>query len=106
MHICMCQYCSTQTNSSPEGDREVVAFTPFQYKQHIKKLKSSIEPNAIPNIPVLASGSECPQILLAQIFPKDYSQLPQIIFSTPWGVNSTALKPYSGSKNLPHKTLE
>ncbi|MBW0478268.1 hypothetical protein O181_017983 [Austropuccinia psidii MF-1] len=83
----MCQHCSTQTNSSPEGDREVVEFTPFQYKQHIEKLKPSIEPNAIPNFPVLASGSECPQILLAQIFPKDYSQLPRIMFSTPWGVN-------------------
>ncbi|MBW0592451.1 hypothetical protein O181_132166 [Austropuccinia psidii MF-1] len=72
MSICMCQHCSTQTRSSAEGDRQGVAFTPFQSKQHIKKLKSTIAPKSLPNIPTSATGSECPQILLDQIFPADY----------------------------------
>ncbi|MBW0460292.1 hypothetical protein O181_000007 [Austropuccinia psidii MF-1] len=97
MCICICQHCSTQTHSSPEGDRQGFAFTPFQYKQDIRKLKSAIEPN----IPTLASGSECPQNLLDQIFPKYYSQLTQSMFSTTQGPNSTALKPYSRSQQLP-----
>ncbi|MBW0530472.1 hypothetical protein O181_070187 [Austropuccinia psidii MF-1] len=80
MRICMCQHCSTQTHSSPEGD---------------------IEPKAIPKIPNLASGSECPQILLDQILPNDYSQLTKSTCSTPPGLNSKALKPYSRSQNLP-----
>ncbi|MBW0569942.1 hypothetical protein O181_109657 [Austropuccinia psidii MF-1] len=71
MRICMCQHCSTQTHSSPEGDRHRVAFTPFQYKQNIKKHKSTIAPKSFPNIPTSASGSECPQLLLEQIFPAD-----------------------------------
>ncbi|MBW0577050.1 hypothetical protein O181_116765 [Austropuccinia psidii MF-1] len=58
MCICMCQNFSTQTHSSPEVDRQGAAFTPFQYKQHMKKLKSGSEPNAIPNIPNFTSGSE------------------------------------------------
>ncbi|MBW0467594.1 hypothetical protein O181_007309 [Austropuccinia psidii MF-1] len=45
MHICTCQHCSTQTNSSPESHRKGFAFTPFQYKQHVQKLKSAIAPN-------------------------------------------------------------
>ncbi|MBW0526714.1 hypothetical protein O181_066429 [Austropuccinia psidii MF-1] len=105
MRICMCQHCSTQTHSSAEGDRQGVAFTPFQYKQHIKKLKSTIAPKSLPNIPTSATGSECPQILLDQIFPADYSQLNQSTFSTPAGLNSTAQKPYSGSQNLPPQDL-
>ncbi|MBW0469138.1 hypothetical protein O181_008853 [Austropuccinia psidii MF-1] len=106
MHICMCQHCSTQTHSSPEGDRKGVAFTPFKYKQHIKKLESAIQPKSLPNIPTSASGSECPQIILDQIFPADYSQFTNSTFSTPPGVNSNAHKPYSSSEALPHKTLE
>ncbi|MBW0491331.1 hypothetical protein O181_031046 [Austropuccinia psidii MF-1] len=105
MHICMCQHCSTQTHSSAEGDRQGVALKPFQYKQHIKKLKSTIEPKSLPNIPTSASGSECPQILLDQIFPADYSQSTQSTFSTPVGLNSTAQKPYSGSQSLPPQDL-
>ncbi|MBW0481521.1 hypothetical protein O181_021236 [Austropuccinia psidii MF-1] len=101
----MCQHCSNQTHSSPEGDRQGVAFTPFQYKQHIKKLKSAIEPNAIPNIPTLASGSECQKILLDPTFPKDSSQLTQSTFSTPTGLNSTTQKPYSSIQNLPPQDL-
>ncbi|MBW0501947.1 hypothetical protein O181_041662 [Austropuccinia psidii MF-1] len=100
MHICMCQELSTQTHSSAEGDREGVALTPFYYQQHIIKLKSTMAPKSLPNIPTSASGYECPQILLDQIFPADYSQLTQSTFSTPAGVNSTAQKPYSGSENL------
>ncbi|MBW0506503.1 hypothetical protein O181_046218 [Austropuccinia psidii MF-1] len=64
-------------------------------------LKSTIAPKSLPNIPPSASGSQWPQILLDQIFPADYSQLTQSTFSTPAGLNSTAQKPYSGSKNLP-----
>ncbi|MBW0566651.1 hypothetical protein O181_106366 [Austropuccinia psidii MF-1] len=105
MHICMCQQFSTQTHSSAEGNRHGVAFTPFQYKQHIKKLKSTILPKYLPNIPTSASQSECPQVLLDHIFPADYSQLTQSIFSTPAGLNSTAQKPYSGSQNLPPQDL-
>ncbi|MBW0569461.1 hypothetical protein O181_109176 [Austropuccinia psidii MF-1] len=75
MRIRMFQHCSIQTHSSPEGDRQGVSFTPFQYKQHIKKLKSTIAPKSLPNIPTSASVSECPQILLDQTFPADYSQL-------------------------------
>ncbi|MBW0513442.1 hypothetical protein O181_053157 [Austropuccinia psidii MF-1] len=93
MHICMSQHCSTQTHSSAEGDRQGVAFTPFQYKQHIKKLKSTSAPKSLPNIPTSASRSECLQILLDQIFPDDYSQLTPKTFSTPAGLNSTAQKP-------------
>ncbi|MBW0478034.1 hypothetical protein O181_017749 [Austropuccinia psidii MF-1] len=52
-----------------------------------------------------ASGSECPQIILDQIFQTDYSQLTQGVFSTPPGLNSTAQKPYSGSKNPPAQDL-
>ncbi|MBW0572978.1 hypothetical protein O181_112693 [Austropuccinia psidii MF-1] len=81
MHIFMCQYCSTQTHSSAEGDRQGFAFTPFQYKQHIKKLKSTIAPKSLPNIHTSASGSDT--------------------FSTPAGLNSNAQKPYSGSQDLP-----
>ncbi|MBW0463862.1 hypothetical protein O181_003577 [Austropuccinia psidii MF-1] len=105
MRICMRQFFSTQTHSSPEGDGQAVAFTPFQYKKHIKKLKSAIEPNAIPNIPTFASESNFLQSLLDQIFPKDYSQLTQSTFSTPHGLNSTALKPYSGGQQLPPQDL-
>ncbi|MBW0471188.1 hypothetical protein O181_010903 [Austropuccinia psidii MF-1] len=101
----MCQHCSTQTHSSPEGDRQRVALTPFQYKQHIKKLKSAIQPKSLPNIPTSASGSECPQIILYQIFPADYSQLTHSTFSTPLGFNSTAQKPYRSSENLPPQDL-
>ncbi|MBW0468171.1 hypothetical protein O181_007886 [Austropuccinia psidii MF-1] len=105
MGTCMCQHCPTQTQSSPEGDRQGVAFTPSQYKQHIKKLKSAIEPKSLPNNPTSASGSEFPQTILDQIFPADYSQLTQSTFSTPPGVNSTAQKPYSSSQNLPPHAL-
>ncbi|MBW0494503.1 hypothetical protein O181_034218 [Austropuccinia psidii MF-1] len=101
----MCQHCSTQTHSSPENDRQGVTFTPFQYKQHIKKLKSAIAPKSLPNIPTSALGSECPQILWDQIFPADYSQLTQSTFSNPPGLTSTAQKPYNGSQNLPLHNL-
>ncbi|MBW0530621.1 hypothetical protein O181_070336 [Austropuccinia psidii MF-1] len=67
MRICMCQHFSTQTHSSPEGDSHGAAFKPFQYKQHIKKLKSTIAPKYLPNIPTSAKGSECPQLLLDQL---------------------------------------
>ncbi|MBW0553671.1 hypothetical protein O181_093386 [Austropuccinia psidii MF-1] len=105
MNILICKHCSTQTHSSPEVDRQGVAFTPFQYKQHIKKLKSAIEPNSTPNIPTSASGSECLQIILDQIFPADYFQSTPSTFSTPPGVNSMAQKPYSSSQNLPAQAL-
>ncbi|MBW0537207.1 hypothetical protein O181_076922 [Austropuccinia psidii MF-1] len=85
MCICMCQHFSTQTHCSPEGDRQGVAFTPFQYEQHIKKLKSTIEPKSLPNILTSASGPDT--------------------FSTPVGLNSTAQKQYSGSQNLPPQDL-
>ncbi|MBW0539591.1 hypothetical protein O181_079306 [Austropuccinia psidii MF-1] len=101
IHICMCQHCSAQIHSSAEGDRQGVAFTPFQYKQHSKKLKSTIAPKSLPNMPTSASGSECPQIILDQIFPADYSKLTQSTFSTPVRLNSTAQKLYSGCQNLP-----
>ncbi|MBW0546740.1 hypothetical protein O181_086455 [Austropuccinia psidii MF-1] len=97
-------HVSTLLNSNtlfPEGDRKGVAFTRFQYKNH----KSTISPKSLPNIPTSASGSECPQILLDQIFPADYSQLTQRTFSTPEGLNSTPQKPYSGSQNLPPQEL-
>ncbi|MBW0557135.1 hypothetical protein O181_096850 [Austropuccinia psidii MF-1] len=92
MWICMCHHCSTQTHSSSKGDRQGAAFKSFQYKQHIKKLKSAIVPSSLPNIPTSSSGSECPQIILDQISPADYSQLTQSTFSTPLGLNSTAQK--------------
>ncbi|MBW0474170.1 hypothetical protein O181_013885 [Austropuccinia psidii MF-1] len=82
MCICMCQNCSNQTHSSPEGDGKGVAFTPFQYKHQIEKLKSSIASKYLPNIRTSASGSECPQILLDQVFIDDNSQLTQSTFST------------------------
>ncbi|MBW0498163.1 hypothetical protein O181_037878 [Austropuccinia psidii MF-1] len=105
MHICMFHHCSTQTHSSPEGDRKVFAFTPFQYKQHMKKLKSAIEPKSLPNIPTSASASECLQIILDQILPADYSQMTQSTFSTPLGPNSTAQKSYRRSQSLPPQDL-
>ncbi|MBW0542831.1 hypothetical protein O181_082546 [Austropuccinia psidii MF-1] len=95
----MCQHCSTQTHSSPEGDRKGVSFTAFQYKQHIKKLKY------LANIPTSVSGSECPQIILDHIFSADYSQLTQSTFSTPLVLNSTPQKPYSSGPNLPPQDL-
>ncbi|MBW0580493.1 hypothetical protein O181_120208 [Austropuccinia psidii MF-1] len=105
MRICMCQHCSSQTHTSAEGDRQGVSFTPLQYKKHIKKLKSTIAPKSLPNIPTSASGSECPQSLLDQIFPAYYSQLTQRTFFTPAGLNSTSQKPYSGSQNLPPQDI-
>ncbi|MBW0588802.1 hypothetical protein O181_128517 [Austropuccinia psidii MF-1] len=105
MRLCMCQHFSTQAHSSPEGDRQGVSFKPFQHKQHIQKLNSTIAPKSLPNIPTSASESEFPQILLDQIFPADYSQFTQSTFSTPAGLNSTAQKPYSGSQNLPPQNL-
>ncbi|MBW0575768.1 hypothetical protein O181_115483 [Austropuccinia psidii MF-1] len=105
MCIWMCQHCLTQRHSSPEADRQGVSFTPFQYKQHNKKLKSAIESKSLPKIPTSASGSEWPQIILDQIYPADYSQLTQSPFSTPLGVNSTSQKPYSSSQNLPSQAL-
>ncbi|MBW0480984.1 hypothetical protein O181_020699 [Austropuccinia psidii MF-1] len=105
MHICMSQHCSSQTHSSPEDDRQGVAFTPFQYKQHIKNLKSAIEPKSLPNIPTSESGSECLQLILDQIFPADYSQFTQFTLSTPPGVNLNPQKQYSSSQNLPPKAL-
>ncbi|MBW0506140.1 hypothetical protein O181_045855 [Austropuccinia psidii MF-1] len=101
----MCQHCSAQTHSSPEGDRQGFPFTPFQYKKHIKSLKSTLAPKSLPKIPTSASGSECPQVLLDQIFPPDCSQLTQSTFSTPAGLNSAAQKPYSGSQILPPQDL-
>ncbi|MBW0506584.1 hypothetical protein O181_046299 [Austropuccinia psidii MF-1] len=106
MRICMCQHFSSQTHSPPEDDRKGVSFKPFQYKHHIKKLKSAIEPKCIPNIPNSASGSECPQILLDPIFTAYYSQLTQSTFFTPPGLNSTAKRPYSSSQTFHHNTLE
>ncbi|MBW0559237.1 hypothetical protein O181_098952 [Austropuccinia psidii MF-1] len=106
MHICICQHCSTQTHSSAEGDRQGVASTPLQYKQHIKKLKSTIEPKSLPNIPTSASGSECLQIILDQIFPPDYSQLSQSTFSTLAGLNQLHRNHTVAVKAFPHKTLE
>ncbi|MBW0470621.1 hypothetical protein O181_010336 [Austropuccinia psidii MF-1] len=88
MRICMCQLCSAQTHSYHEGDRKGVAFTIFQYKQQIKKLKSAIAPKSLPKIPTSASGSECPQILLDPIFPTDYFKLTESTFSTPLGLTS------------------
>ncbi|MBW0543445.1 hypothetical protein O181_083160 [Austropuccinia psidii MF-1] len=82
-----------------------VSFTPSQYKHHIKNLKPAIAHKYLPNIPPSASGSECRQSLLDQIFPADYSQLTQSTFSTPLGLTSTAHKPYSGSPNLPPQDL-
>ncbi|MBW0491133.1 hypothetical protein O181_030848 [Austropuccinia psidii MF-1] len=105
MCICMCHHCSTQTHSSSKGYRQGVALKSFQYKQHIKKLKSAIEPNSLPNIPTSSSGSECPQIILDQISPAYYSQLTQSTFSTPLGLNSTAQKSYRSSQNLLPKDL-
>ncbi|MBW0505315.1 hypothetical protein O181_045030 [Austropuccinia psidii MF-1] len=105
MCILICQPCSTQTHSSPEGDRQGVAFTHFQYKQNIKKLKSAIEPKSLPNIPTSESGSECLKILLDQIFPAYYDQLTQITFSTPLGLTSPAQKSYSSRPNLPSQDL-
>ncbi|MBW0474956.1 hypothetical protein O181_014671 [Austropuccinia psidii MF-1] len=105
MHIFICQHFSNQKKSSPGGDRQGFSFTPFQYKQHIDKLKYAIEPKAIPNIATLAFGSECWKILLDQIFPNYYSQLTQSTFTTPLGLNLTALKPYWGSQNLPPQDL-
>ncbi|MBW0546052.1 hypothetical protein O181_085767 [Austropuccinia psidii MF-1] len=105
MRICMCQHCSTQTQSSPEGDRQGVAITTSQYKQHIKNLKSTIAPKSLPNIPTSASGSECPKLILDQIFPADYSQLTESTFSTAPGLNLTAQKPYSSSQTLPSQNL-
>ncbi|MBW0468856.1 hypothetical protein O181_008571 [Austropuccinia psidii MF-1] len=105
MHICMCQHFSTQTHSSPEGNSQGVSLKPFQHKQHIRKLKSAIEPKSLPKIPTSASGSECPQVILDQIFPAYYSQFTQSTFSTPPGVNSTAQKPYRSSHNLPPQGL-
>ncbi|MBW0510620.1 hypothetical protein O181_050335 [Austropuccinia psidii MF-1] len=105
MHICMCQHCSTQTHSFSEGDRQGVAFTPFPYKQHIKKLKSTIAPKYLPKVPTSAAGSECLQIILDQIFPADYTKFTQSNSTTPEGLNSTAQKPYSGSKNFPPQDL-
>ncbi|MBW0566492.1 hypothetical protein O181_106207 [Austropuccinia psidii MF-1] len=101
----MCENCSTQTHSSFEGVRQGVAFTPFQYKQYIKKLKSAIAPKSLPNIPTSASGSDFPQILFNQIFLADYSQSTQSTFSTPQGLTSPAQKPYSGRPNLPPQDL-
>ncbi|MBW0493408.1 hypothetical protein O181_033123 [Austropuccinia psidii MF-1] len=106
MCICMCHQCSIQTNSSPEGDRKGVAFTPFHYKQHVKKLKEAIEPKSPPKIPTSASGPGCLQIILDRIFPADYSQLTHSTFSTTLGINSTAQKAYRSSQNLPWKDLE
>ncbi|MBW0546368.1 hypothetical protein O181_086083 [Austropuccinia psidii MF-1] len=105
MCICMCQQCSIQTHSSPEGDRQGVAFTPFHYKQHIKKHKEAIEPKSPPNIPTSESGPGCLQIILDQILPADYSQLTHSTFSTTLGINLTAQKPYSNSQNLPPQDL-
>ncbi|MBW0564721.1 hypothetical protein O181_104436 [Austropuccinia psidii MF-1] len=99
---------STLLNSNtlfPEGDRHGVAFTSFQYKQHIKKLKLTIAPKSLPDLPTSASGSGCPQILLDQIFPADYSQLTQSTFTTALDLNSTSQKPYTGSQTLPPQDL-
>ncbi|MBW0486632.1 hypothetical protein O181_026347 [Austropuccinia psidii MF-1] len=101
----MFQHCSTQTHSFTEGDRQGAAFTPFQYKQHIQKLKSTIAPKSLSNIPTSASGCECPQLLLDQIFPADYSPLTQSTFSPALGLNSTAQNQYSSSQTLPPKDL-
>ncbi|MBW0515209.1 hypothetical protein O181_054924 [Austropuccinia psidii MF-1] len=97
MHICMCQHCSAQTHSSPEGDRKLVAFKPVQYKQNIKKLKSAIEPKSLPNIPTSESVFEFLQIIFYKVFLAYYSQFTQSTFSTPTGVNLAAQKPYISS---------
>ncbi|MBW0474591.1 hypothetical protein O181_014306 [Austropuccinia psidii MF-1] len=96
----MCQHCATKTNSSPKVDMKGVAFTPFQYKNHIQNSKAAIETRFIPNFPTSASDFES-----LPIFPNDYSQLTHTTFSTPSGLNSTAQKPYSGSQNPPLEDL-
>ncbi|MBW0581927.1 hypothetical protein O181_121642 [Austropuccinia psidii MF-1] len=101
MGICMFQPFSTKTHSCSKGDRQGVAFTPYQHKQHIKKLKSAIEPKIL----TFASGSDCPKTCLVPIFPKDYYQLTQSTFFPQWGLNQTALKEYSGSQKLPPQDL-
>ncbi|MBW0498260.1 hypothetical protein O181_037975 [Austropuccinia psidii MF-1] len=87
MQICICEHWSTQKNSSPEGDRQAVSLKSFQYKQHIKNLKSALAPKSLPNIPTSALGSEFPQIILYQILPADFSQLTQNTFSTSLSLN-------------------
>ncbi|MBW0522007.1 hypothetical protein O181_061722 [Austropuccinia psidii MF-1] len=106
MHICICLQFSTQTHSYPEGDRKGVAFTPFQYKQHIKKLKSAIEPKSIPNIPTSASGSEFPKFYWIK-----FSQmiiLDELKAYSPLHLGSIQLygNHLAGVKPFPHKTLE
>ncbi|MBW0502982.1 hypothetical protein O181_042697 [Austropuccinia psidii MF-1] len=88
MGICLCQHCSTQPHSSPDGDRPGSSFTPFQHKRHIEKVKLTIEPKSIPKIPTSASGSEFPQIFLDY-----YSKLTKSTFSTPEERNSIAQNP-------------
>ncbi|MBW0521149.1 hypothetical protein O181_060864 [Austropuccinia psidii MF-1] len=97
----MCRHCSSQAHSSPESDRQVVAFSPFQ----CKKLNPAIEPKSIPNIPTSESGSECLHSSLDQIFPNDYSLFTQSTFFTPPVLNSTSQKPYSCSPKLPPQDL-
>ncbi|MBW0472561.1 hypothetical protein O181_012276 [Austropuccinia psidii MF-1] len=105
MCIWMFHDCSTQKHSSPEGYRKIFSFKTFQYRQHIKKLKSAIKLKSLPNIPTSASGSEFLKIILHQPFSADYSQLNQRAFSTPLGLNSTALKAYRRSQKLSPQDL-
>ncbi|MBW0581896.1 hypothetical protein O181_121611 [Austropuccinia psidii MF-1] len=101
----MCQRCLTQTHSSPKGNRQGASFTPFQYKHHIKKIKSTIVPKYLSKIPTSASGSECLQILLDKFLSANYSKLTQSTFSTLAGLDSTSHKPYSGIQTLPPQDL-
>ncbi|MBW0526308.1 hypothetical protein O181_066023 [Austropuccinia psidii MF-1] len=107
MGICMCQNFSTQTHSSPEGDRQGVAFTPFQYKQHMKKLKSGIEPNDIPSIPNFTSGSESlkPYSRSQKLTPPDLGMIISAILSLRHNIAGRASHILTPTLNLLIKSI-
>ncbi|MBW0545225.1 hypothetical protein O181_084940 [Austropuccinia psidii MF-1] len=106
MRICMCQPCSIQTHSSAEGDRQGVAFTPFQYKQHIKNLNKPLHPNLLQTSLLLNQDLNARKFywiksfqLIIHNLPRALSQLQQV--SIQLRRNQTV-----AVKTFPHKTLE
>ncbi|MBW0493177.1 hypothetical protein O181_032892 [Austropuccinia psidii MF-1] len=106
IHICMCQSFPTQKNSSPEGDRPGVYFTPFQYKQNIENLKLAIEAKSIAKIPTSESGSESPQLYWIMFSQNMTPNLPKAHYSLHLASIQLHQNHTAGVKNLSHKNLE
>ncbi|MBW0466034.1 hypothetical protein O181_005749 [Austropuccinia psidii MF-1] len=101
MCICIRQCFSTQTHYSPEGDGQGVAFTPFQYKQHIKQLKSAIFTQSTFSTPLgLTSTTQKPYSGSPNLPPQDLGMIIFAILSLRYNIPCRASRILNPALNL------